>query len=41
MTKMNRSRLTGAEDRSVVAQWEGLWDRWNGRMGLADVSYYM
>ena len=38
---MNRNRLTDIEDRPVVAKWEGLWDRWNGRLGLADVSYYI
>ena len=28
------------ENTLVVAKQEGLGDKWNGRLGLADLSYY-
>jgi len=36
----NRNRLRNKKNRLVVAKARGLGERWSGRLGLADVSYY-
>ena len=33
-------RFMGIENRLAVAKWEGVRERWSGRLGLAHVSYY-
>ena len=37
----NRNRLMDIENRLVVAKGEGVGEEWCGRLGLADVSYYI
>ena len=45
MTQMNLSvkqnRLTDRENRLVVVKGRGLGEGWSGRLGLADVSFYI
>ena len=36
-----QNRLTGIENKPVVAKGSGLGEGWSGRLGLADVSFYI
>ena len=37
----NRNILTDLENELMVTRWEGGGEGWSGRLGLADVSFYM
>ena len=37
----NRNRLTDIENRLVVAKGWGMGERWSGRSGLEDISFFI
>ena len=38
---ITEDRLTDIENRLVVAKGEGVSERWNGNLGLADANFYI